>query len=164
MKPQRAWDSRPTRSTGRERALLLSANRLRKTLSTSPQVSRRMARVRTRGTEPELVVRSVLTSLGRRYRVANRNLAGSPDIANRSKRWIVFVHGCFWHQHVGCSRSKMPKTNRAFWRAKLRNNLLRDRRITRFLRKAGYSVEIIWACQTRDLAKLRQRLERRIPA
>src|SRR4051794_676044 len=75
----------------------------------------RMRRVRRSGTEPELKVRRVLTRLGMRYRLSNRDLLGSPDVANRSRGWAVFVHGCFWHGHPGCRRASVPKTNCTFW-------------------------------------------------
>src|SRR5579859_79851 len=77
----------------------------RRRLRTTQGASKRMARVRQRGTAPELLVRRAASSLGHRYRLKNKDLPGSPDLANRSKRWAVFVHGCYWHHHAGCSRA-----------------------------------------------------------
>ena len=79
-------------------------------------VSRRMATVGSHNTGPERSVRSVIHRYGVRFRLKNRDLPGSPDLANRSQRWAVFVHGCFWHSHRGCPRATQPKTNRRYWR------------------------------------------------
>lgn len=125
--------------------------------------SARMRGVRQRGTRPELLVRRSLASLGQRYRLNNRDLPGSPDIANRTKRWAVFVHGCFWHRH-GCKATTTPTRNRAFWEAKFARNIARDERIARELGALGYSVIIIWECQTKaGEAIVREALESQLP-
>jgi len=110
--------------------------------------SARMRRVRQRGTRPELVVRRALTALGYHYRLANRDLPGSPDIANRRQRWVVFVHGCFWHRH-GCKASTTPTRNRDFWEAKFARNVARDQRTTEALEALDYVVAVIWECDTK---------------
>jgi DNA mismatch endonuclease (patch repair protein) len=84
--------------------------------------SERMGGIRQQGTTPELAVRRALTQLGLRYRVHNRDLPGSPDIAHRGAKWAIFVHGCYWHRHDGCRRSTTPKRNTEFWLAKLRRS------------------------------------------
>jgi DNA mismatch endonuclease (patch repair protein) len=122
-----------------------------------------MSKVRTRGTEPELIVRRVVGSLGRRFRTENRDLLGNPDLANRTRRWVVFVNGCFWHQHVGCARATLPRTNVRFWKAKLALNTSRDRRVARTLRQEGYSVVVVWSCQTRNPERLREWLRAKLP-
>ncbi len=127
-------------------------------LKVDAETSRRLAGIRQRNTAPELVVRQVLASLGLRYRINNRSLAGSPDIANRSARWAVFVHGCFWHQHPRCSRATVPKRNRDFWVAKFRANRARDRRAIRTLTEEGFSVLVVWECECADRTLLRSRL------
>src|SRR5262245_18976846 len=96
-------------------------------LTTTAPISGRMARSRQSGTTPELVVRQIATSAGLSYRLRNRDLPGSPDLANRSNKWAVFVHGCFWHRHAGCRRATMPKRNPSFWSAKFVANVQRDR-------------------------------------
>jgi DNA mismatch endonuclease, patch repair protein len=113
--------------------------------------SARMGLVRQKGTRPELVVRRALTALGLRFRLSNRDLPGSPDIANRSQRWAVFVHGCFWHRH-GCKATTTPTRNREFWQAKFQRNLERDRRAAEALRAEGYAVVVIWECTTKGTA------------
>ena len=120
--------------------------------------SARMALVRQRGTRPELLVRTELVALGHRFRLANRDLPGSPDVANRARRWAVFVHGCFWHRH-GCKASTTPGRNREFWEAKFQRNIERDRRSLEALTAAGYTVVVIWECETRrDPERVRARL------
>ena len=112
--------------------------------------SARLARIRQKDTAPELRVRALLRLVGRRYRLSNRDLPGSPDIANRSERWALFVHGCFWHAHRGCRRASVPKRNSEFWQAKFDANRARDMRVTRALKKLGFRVEIVWACELDD--------------
>jgi DNA mismatch endonuclease (patch repair protein) len=115
--------------------------------------SARMALVRQKGTRPELVVRTALTALGHRFRLGNRSLEGSPDIVNQSRRWVVFVHGCFWHRH-GCKATTTPARNREFWEAKFLRNLERDRRTIEALRARGYTVVVIWECETKRTPEL----------
>jgi DNA mismatch endonuclease, patch repair protein len=117
-------------------------------LEVDDATSARLARVRQRGTRPELLVRQALAALGYRYRLSNRDLEGSPDIANRRQGWVVFVHGCFWHRH-GCKASSTPTRNREFWEAKFLRNVARDRRTAESLRARGYKVLVIWECQTK---------------
>lgn len=119
---------------------------------------RRLSRQRQKHTAPEVAVRRALFRLGHRFRIENRDLPGSPDAANRSRRWAVFVHGCFWHAHRGCSRATMPKRNRAWWEDKFHDNRARDRRVAAALRRDGYRVVIVWECETRDERTLEKRL------
>lgn len=119
----------------------------------------RLGKIRQHGTTPELLVRGIVRSLGSHYRVSNRDLPGSPDLANRSQHWAVFVHGCFWHSHARCVRATVPKRNRRFWTAKLRANQARDKRSIRELRRLGFRVFVVWECElehpTRVLRRLR---------
>lgn len=115
-------------------------------MTVSIATSRRMQRVRRSGTEPELAMRKLLAAAGLRYRVHNRDLPGSPDVANRARRWVVFVHGCFWHAHEGCRRASIPRTNSSFWNAKRERNTRRDRHATSQLVDRGYRVLIAWEC------------------
>lgn len=114
-----------------------------------PATSRRMADIRQHGTKPELIVRRIVTALGHRYRVKNRDLPGSPDLANRSRGWAIFVHGCYWHRHEGCRLATTPKRNREFWVAKFERNVARDRQAVRDLEELGFAVLVIWECETR---------------
>jgi DNA mismatch endonuclease, patch repair protein len=114
------------------------------------ETSRRLGRVRQRDTDAELRVRRLLSELGLHYRTHNRDLPGSPDIANRKHKWAVFVHGCFWHRHKGCPRTTTPKRNAAFWKAKFEANALRDRRSIRLLRSLGFRVAVVWECEAEE--------------
>jgi DNA mismatch endonuclease (patch repair protein) len=109
--------------------------------------SARLGRIRQKGTAPEQIVRGLLSSIGARYTLANRDLPGSPDLANRTRSWAVFVHGCFWHSHRGCVRATVPKRNRDFWLAKFEANRKRDKRAISGLRRAGFTVVLIWECE-----------------
>jgi DNA mismatch endonuclease (patch repair protein) len=123
-----------------------------------PARSALMARVRQRGTAAELVVAASLRSLGASYRLNVRALPGSPDFANRTKKWAIFVHGCFWHQHARCKRATIPKSNKKFWLEKFAANRVRDQRALRMLRRAGYRVVVIWECETMDAERVRGKL------
>lgn len=124
------------------------------------ETSLRMAEIRQGGTKPELIVRKLVSSLGHRYRISNRDLPGSPDLANRSRGWAIFVHGCYWHRHRGCKLATTPKRNAEFWLAKFERNVERDRRVIRELRRDGFGVLVVWECETRKPARLLARLGR----
>lgn len=109
--------------------------------------SESMARVRQKGTAPELRLRSCLWGLGLRYRLHAKDLPGTPDIVFRSARVAVFVHGCFWHSH-GCKLSlRKPVTNSAYWQVKLERNADRDHRCQSELKALGWTPIIAWACE-----------------
>lgn len=126
--------------------------------SISAERSRLMASVRQKNTEPELAVRQVLHRNGYRYRLHRKSLPGSPDLVLPSKKLAIFVHGCFWHRHRKCKRSTTPKSRQDFWAEKFRQNVARDRRNYAALRKLGWSVKIIWECQTKDEIVLERHL------
>lgn len=130
-------------------------------LLTDPETSARLGRVRQKGTRSELEVRRLLRGLGHHFRVNNRNLPGSPDIANRRRAWAIFVHGCFWHRHPGCRRATTPKRNRAFWEAKFATNQERDRRVVAALRALGFRTITVWECEVdENPGRLARRLAR----
>lgn len=115
--------------------------------------SARMKLVRRQGTDLEIVVRRYLWHRGLRFTVNNRDLPGSPDIANRSRRWAVFVHGCFWHGHEGCKLARLPKSNHSFWSHKVRDNRRRDIAKAKQLRALGFVVITVWGCEIKRLTK-----------
>jgi DNA mismatch endonuclease Vsr len=88
------------------------------------------------------------------YRLNVRSLPGSPDFANKRRKWAIFVHGCFWHQHTGCRRATVPKTNAEFWLEKFRRNRERDATAIHALRRLGFRVGVIWECEIRDVERL----------
>jgi DNA mismatch endonuclease, patch repair protein len=122
--------------------------------------SRRLSKQLQHGTKAELIVRRIAYGLGLRFRVHNRDLPGSPDLANRSRRWAIFVHGCYWHSHRGCERATVPKRNRSFWLEKFAANRSRDAKSTRKLRSAGFRVLTIWECELSQLDAIERRMRR----
>jgi DNA mismatch endonuclease, patch repair protein len=119
-------------------------------LETDSERSALMSRVRQHGTRAEDDVASTLRELGVRYRRNVRALPGSPDFANRSRRWAVFVHGCFWHNHPGCARATIPTRNRNFWLQKFATNRTRDQIKARELAAMGFRVIVIWECESNN--------------
>ncbi|HWM93283.1 MAG TPA: very short patch repair endonuclease [Thermoanaerobaculia bacterium] len=109
-----------------------------------------MASARSKDTAPELKVRSFLHSAGFRFKLHPRSLPGKPDIVLVKWKSVVFVHGCFWHQHMGCKRVRKPKTNQDYWLPKLQGNQERDRVSSRLLREQGWQVHIIWECEVKE--------------
>jgi DNA mismatch endonuclease (patch repair protein) len=119
-----------------------------------------MSRVRSQGTKPELVVRSLAHRLGYRFRLYRKDLPGAPDLTFSSRAKVIFVHGCFWHGHPCKRGARLPKTNPAYWLKKIARNKERDRNHRRRLRQLGWSVLVLWECQLRDQQKLALRLSR----
>jgi DNA mismatch endonuclease (patch repair protein) len=129
---------------------------------TPKERSERMSRIRGRDTGPELVVRRLLYSLGYRYRLHRRDLAGRPDIVFSRRRKVIFVHGCFWHRHPDpqCRLARLPKSRLSFWRPKLEANHLRDLRNQDTLRAQGWGVLVVWECELGDKERLENKLKR----
>lgn len=121
--------------------------------------SENMSRIKSANTKPEIVVRSLLHRLGFRFRKNVKSLAGKPDIVLKKHRAIIFVHGCFWHQHEGCKRSNIPKSNQDYWKPKLERNVLRDAEHEAELRAKGWRVLKIWECEIKDLKVLANKLK-----
>ncbi|MDC0664373.1 very short patch repair endonuclease [Marinobacter sp. SS21] len=110
-------------------------------------------------TRPEIRVRKALHALGYRFRIHRKDLPGKPDIVLPKHNLVLFVHGCFWHQHPGCYLASKPKTRQEFWKAKFEANRLRDKGNQLALKEMGWRVEVIWECQTMDNGKLSERLQ-----
>jgi DNA mismatch endonuclease (patch repair protein) len=121
-----------------------------------------MSRVAAKNTPAELRVRKVAHSLGLRFRLHRADLPGKPDIVFPKYRVAVFVHGCFWHRHRGCTRARMPRTNQAYWRKKFRSNIVRDRRVIAEIASLGWRTFIFWECETSDVDAIKRRLRREI--
>jgi len=109
-----------------------------------------MSRIRSKDTSPEMRVRSFLHCAGFRFRLHVKNLPGSPDIVLPKHRTVIFVHGCFWHRHGGCKYAYVPKSNIEFWESKFKANVERDKRNIADLEHLGWSVEVIWECESLD--------------
>ncbi|NWG14605.1 MAG: DNA mismatch endonuclease Vsr [Acidobacteria bacterium] len=118
-----------------------------------------MARVKGRDTKPEMLVRSLIHRMGFRFRIHKRDLPGNPDIVLPRHGKAIFVHGCFWHGHNPCRRSKRPTTNKAFWNKKLDENIRRDKRFRRELHRMGWKTLVVWQCEIRHPKKLLRKLD-----
>ena len=106
-----------------------------------------MARVRAANTVPEMAVRRVVHKLGYRYRLHRRDLPGTPDMVLRKYRAVVFIHGCFWHQHSCRRRRTQPASNQEYWGPKLARNVERDAEASSALEEMGWRVLTIWECE-----------------
>jgi len=125
---------------------------------TPQERSRLMARIRSKDTLPERLVRSLLHRMGFRFRVHSKKLPGTPDIVLPKYRVAIQVHGCFWHCHEGCKDASMPKSNTEFWQKKLARNVERDLAKQKALEEAGWRVIVVWECETKDADALSSRL------
>lgn len=115
-----------------------------------------MASIGPGDTGPEMRVRRFLHRRGLRYALHDRSIVGKPDLVFRSRRIVVFVHGCFWHRHAGCASTRTPKTRRDFWEPKFEANVQRDRHVAEALKADGWRVIIVWECETCDETTLRR--------
>jgi len=106
-----------------------------------------MSRIRSKNTKPELAIRSMLHRLGFRFRLHKKSLPGSPDIVLARYRAIILVHGCFWHSHDACRRSKIPGSKSEYWTVKLEKNKSRDKINIEKLKAQGWRVFVIWECE-----------------
>ena len=128
------------------------------TFPTPEALSAHMRRIRKTDTKPELIVRRLMHSMGYRYRLHRRDLPGTPDIVLPRHRKVVFVHGCFWHQHDCALGRKKPRANPDYWHPKLARNVERDKACRRQLEEMGWKILVVWECQTRDIETLKETL------
>ncbi len=121
-----------------------------------------MRRIRSKNMKPEVAVRRILHRLGYRFRLHAAGLPGNPDIIFRSRRKVIFVHGCFWHMHSSarCPIARIPKSNQAYWLPKLEKNRTRDKKTVRALRRKGWEVLTVWECELNYKSKLERRIIR----
>jgi DNA mismatch endonuclease (patch repair protein) len=117
-----------------------------------------MSLVKSSNSKAEMIVRRALFGLGYRYRLHKKGILGTPDIAFVGRRKLIFVNGCFWHRHPGCKKARIPKSNSEFWRTKLEMNQVRDLRVHRMLTEQGWSILVVWECETNDKVGLIARL------
>lgn len=122
--------------------------------------SANMAKIASKNTKPEMVVRRLLHSLGYRYRLHRKDLPGKPDLVFPSRRAVIFVHGCFWHLHPdpACRDARLPTSRQEYWLPKLQRNVERDKYAQEALLKDGWKVLTIWDCETKAV-DLPQRLQ-----
>ena len=108
-----------------------------------------MSRIRSRNTTPEKIVRAELWRRGYRYRLNDKRLPGKPDLVLPKYRAVIFINGCFWHQH-GCKFTSRPKSNPEFWNEKFTNNVVRDVKTNWKLSLQGYRVATVWECSIKN--------------
>ncbi len=112
-----------------------------------------MQGIRQKDTTPERVLRRWLWRVGHRFVTHSTKLPGRPDLSNTRRKWAIFVHGCFWHGHDGCRKSRLPKRNTDFWAEKIAGNVARDERKEQALRDLGFDVYVVWECNLGELAR-----------
>ncbi|MDR2970996.1 MAG: very short patch repair endonuclease [Bacteroidales bacterium] len=121
---------------------------------TKEKRSEMMSGIRSRNTKPELLIRKGLFKLGYRYRI-NSKIYGKPDIVLKKYNAVIFIHGCFWHGHIGCENFKIPKSNTQFWVEKIEKNRDRDAGVLNYLRASGWRICIIWECAIRGKTQMK---------
>lgn len=132
----------------------------RRPKSVQELISQRMRLIPSKDTKPELAVRAVVDELGISCVFHDSQLPGSPDIAFPRRRKAVFVHGCFWHQHLGCNLRSVPRANPEYWIPKFKRIKARDRRNKLDLTRLGWQYLVVWECQTRSFSRLYERIAR----
>ena len=120
--------------------------------------SRRLANVKSKDTKVEVAVRRMVHSLGVRYRLHDAALPGHPDMVFRGRQRIIFINGCFWHRHQGCTSAQTPKTRSSYWEQKFARTIERDETNYAALKAAGWQVMVVWECELSDKGKLVERL------
>ena len=123
--------------------------------------SENMRRIKSADTKPEMIVRSIAHRLGYRFRLHRKDLPGKPDMVFPSRNSVIFVHGCFWHQHPDkqCADSRLPLSNTGYWNEKLRKNLERDQKNLEELERKGFSVLILWECEVNNTESVESKIK-----
>lgn len=117
-----------------------------------------MSRVKSKHTNPELVVRRLVFGMGYRYRLHSKKLPGHPDLVFPGRKKAIFVNGCFWHGHPGCRYGRLPKSRVEYWQAKIERNQERDRENIALLEAGGWQVLTVWQCELKNIETLANRL------
>ena len=117
---------------------------------TKAQRSYNMSQVKSKDTKPELLVRKFVFSKGFRYRVNYKKLPGKPDIVFVAKKKVIFIHGCFWHGHKGCSYATIPKTRTAWWETKINGTKERDLKNAKALKAEGWKILNVFECDLKS--------------
>jgi DNA mismatch endonuclease (patch repair protein) len=122
--------------------------------------SANMARIRSQNTSPELSLRKLIHGLGYRFRLHRNDLPGRPDLVFPSRKKVIFVHGCFWHQHTECREGRVPGSRLEYWGPKLRRNRERDALAQSSLRQQGWQYLVVWECELKDIAAVLKSVKR----
>jgi DNA mismatch endonuclease (patch repair protein) len=119
-----------------------------------------MSRIGPKDSKPEIFVRKLVHSLGYRFRLHRKDLPGTPDLVFPKYKKVIFVHGCFWHGHQNCNRSKMPDTNKKFWENKIKKNIENDDKNLFKLKELGWDTLTIWEChiKKRNISRMERKI------
>lgn len=120
-----------------------------------------MANIKAKDMKPEIAVRRLTHAMGYRYRLHRKDLPGKPDLVFPSRRKVIFVHGCFWHQHddPACKITRQPQSNQHYWLPKLEQNVARDARHQSRLAELGWDVLVIWECDIEAGSRVTDRIQ-----
>ena len=117
-----------------------------------------MAKVKSKNTKPELIVRRLIFSMGYRYRLHVKRLPGTPDLVFIGKRKVIFINGCFWHQHPGCKSAHIPESRMEYWVKKLNRNAKRDKQNLEAPLELGWKYLVILECEIKDIEQLKVKI------
>ena len=119
-----------------------------------------MSKIGPKNSKPEIFIRKLIHNLGYRFRLHRKDLPGKPDLVFPKYRKVIFVHGCFWHGHKRCNKSKLPETNTAFWKEKISKNIKRDFANYNDLKSLGWNYLVLWQCQIKknNIEQLKQKV------
>jgi DNA mismatch endonuclease (patch repair protein) len=122
--------------------------------------SKNMRKIKSKNMAPEVNVRRMVHGLGYRFRLHRKDLPGKPDLVFPSRHKVIFVHGCFWHQHTGCREGRVPGSNTGYWKPKLTRNVERDMENLAQLKSVGWKALVIWECEIKNSKRVISRLRR----
>ena len=122
--------------------------------------SANMRSIRSKDTSPEVALRRLIHGLGYRFRLHRKDLPGRPDMVFPGRRKVIFVHGCFWHQHADCREGRIPNSRLDYWAIKLKRNQIRDATSRALLEEQGWKVLVIWECELKEVAAVTRRVKR----
>lgn len=126
---------------------------------TKDERSQIMSKISGKETKPEILVRKFLFAQGLRYKKNDKRLLGKPDIVLPKHKIVIFVNGCFWHNHRNCKKSALPQTNREFWRVKILRNMEKDKFNQNELKRLGWKIIVIWQCQIKNRGLFEKRMK-----
>ena len=115
--------------------------------------SRNMSAIKRADTKPEIYIRKMLFKTGYRFRLQTNKIPGHPDLWLKKYNTAIFIHGCFWHRHAGCTYAYMPKSRVDFWSDKFDKNVQRDHFVQDQLRARRVRCLVIWECTIRQVQK-----------
>lgn len=130
---------------------------------TKAQRKKCMTKITSRHTKPEMLVRKALAERGILYKLHVKKLPGKPDIVISKLKSAVFINGCFWHQHKNCKYSVVPKTNKGYWKLKLKRNVQKQKEDIKQLRSDGWGVYVLWECQLKNSGSAKQKIYKLLP-